>query len=320
MQGTAQLRAALDAPGVTVIHAVADAFTALIAARAGHSAAVLDATAVSNNLLGRPDGGFLSLTEMEFVLSRASRIAPIPLIVDAGNGYGNAINTVHAMRTLERAGASGIIIADGVSASRGSDGRLPWVPVLSTEEMAGKIKAAVDTRKDPNLLVIATSQAAAAEGIDAVIERGNRYAQAGADGFFVDATDALGAEVLARVGREVAIAYRFAEAGEHVRAGSSLEALAALGFAGAWQGLTLVKAQAFAILHFLDDYRQRGNDADLALLKMLEGSPFEDWYQYTGFDEIRALEERYLPADEVSRRYGGAHSAQYYQPKQGTEK
>mgnify|MGYP002663037712 CR=1 FL=1 len=109
----------------------------------------------------------------------------LPLIVDADTGFGNAVNVYHTVRRLERAGADCIQLEDQVAPKR--CGHFAGKEVISTEEMVGKIKAAVDARQDANLLILARTDACAVHGFEAALERAQRYAEAGADMLFVEA-------------------------------------------------------------------------------------------------------------------------------------
>jgi 2-methylisocitrate lyase-like PEP mutase family enzyme len=111
----------------------------------------------------------------------------LPIIVDADTGYGNALNVRHAVRTLERAGADAIQLEDQVSPKK--CGHFAGKAVISTGEMVGKLHAAVDAREDPNLLIVARTDACAIHGFDAAIERAHRFAEAGADVLFIEAVE-----------------------------------------------------------------------------------------------------------------------------------
>jgi 2-methylisocitrate lyase-like PEP mutase family enzyme len=113
----------------------------------------------------------------------------LPLIVDADTGFGNALNTYHTVLTLERAGADCIQLEDQVSPKR--CGHFNGKDVISTEEMLGKIRAACDARRDPDLMILARTDAAAVHGFDAAIDRAQQFAEAGADILFVEAVTGL---------------------------------------------------------------------------------------------------------------------------------
>lgn len=172
-------RPILLAPGVC------DPLTALIATRAGAEALYLSGAAISYTRLGRPDIGLASLTEVADVISQVRDRVATPLIVDADNGHGNALNTQRTMRLFERAGASALQIEDQSYPKR--CGHLAEKRLIPAAEMVGKIRAAVDARQSSGTLVIARTDAVAVEGFEAAIERAGLYAEAGADALFVEA-------------------------------------------------------------------------------------------------------------------------------------
>ncbi|WP_297834152.1 oxaloacetate decarboxylase [Pseudomonas sp.] len=164
-----------------------NALSARVAADIGYRALYLTGAGITNMFLGLPDLGFIGLHEMAEHTARIRDAVDLPLIVDADTGYGNALNVRHAIRTLERAGADAIQLEDQVSPKK--CGHFNGKAVISTSEMVGKIQAAVDAREDPNLLIVARTDACAVDGFDAAIERAHRYAQAGADVLFIEAVE-----------------------------------------------------------------------------------------------------------------------------------
>ncbi len=169
----------LLAPGVF------DPLTASLATDAGFEALYVSGAAIAYTRLGRPDIGLVSMTEMvDTILLIRDRVAT-PLIVDADNGHGNALNMQRTMRLFERAGANALQVEDQSYPKR--CGHLAEKRLVPAAEMVGKIKAAVDARHSAETLVIARTDAVAVEGYDAAIERAGRYADAGADVLFVEA-------------------------------------------------------------------------------------------------------------------------------------
>ena len=174
-----QRKPILLAPGI------ADPLTALLAQRAGADALYLSGASIAYTRLGRPDIGLVSMSEVvETVQLVRDRVAT-PLIVDADNGYGNALNVQRTVRLFERAGASAIQLEDQSYPKR--CGHLREKRLVSAQEMAGKIKAACDARADAGTLIIARTDAVAVEGFDAAIKRAALYRDAGADVLFVEA-------------------------------------------------------------------------------------------------------------------------------------
>jgi 2,3-dimethylmalate lyase len=167
------------APGVF------DALTAKIAEAQGFDAVYMTGYGTSASMFGFPDIGLLTMTEMVGNAGRIADAVNIPLIADADTGYGNPINVVRTVREYEKAGAAAIHIEDQTWPKR--CGHMAGKSVIPAIEMVGKIKAAVDTRKDEKFLIIARTDAIATDGFDQAIERGHMYAEAGADILFVEA-------------------------------------------------------------------------------------------------------------------------------------
>jgi 2-methylisocitrate lyase-like PEP mutase family enzyme len=140
---------------------------------------------VTNAFFGAPDLGFISLPEMAQHTAAIREAVEIPVLVDADTGFGNALNVRHTVRVLERAGADAIQLEDQTMPKK--CGHFDNKSVISAEEMAGKIKAAVDARTRRDLLVIARTDALAVEGFEAAIARAQRYIESGADVTFVEA-------------------------------------------------------------------------------------------------------------------------------------
>lgn len=162
-----------------------DALTGSIATDAGFPALYLSGAAIAYTRLGRPDIGLVSMSEVAEVIALVRQRVSTPLIVDADNGYGNALNVQRTVKTFERAGASAIQLEDQTLPKR--CGHLQDKSLIPAAEMAGKVKAAVDARASEDTLIIARTDAVAVEGFDKAIERAALYADAGADVLFVEA-------------------------------------------------------------------------------------------------------------------------------------
>lgn len=170
---------AVLAPGVY------DALTASLAEAAGFEALYLSGAAIAYTKLGRPDIGLVSSSEVEDTLARICERVSTPVIVDADTGFGNALNTQRTMRVFERAGAAAIQLEDQTYPKR--CGHLTGKTLVPASEMAGKVRAACDARRNASTLVIARTDAIAVEGFDAAIERAGLYLESGADVLFVEA-------------------------------------------------------------------------------------------------------------------------------------
>jgi len=179
------LKTRLGQNSILLAPGVCDALTALLAAQAGAEALYLSGASIAYTRLGRPDIGLVSMTEVADVVTQVRDRVDLPLIVDADNGHGNALNMRRTMRVFERAGANALQIEDQSYPKR--CGHLQEKRLISAAEMVGKIKAAVDARASERTLVIARTDAIAVEGFDSAIERAQRYGEVGADALFVEA-------------------------------------------------------------------------------------------------------------------------------------
>lgn len=162
-----------------------NALSARVVEDLGFEAIYVTGAGVTNMWFGLPDQAFMGLTDIADHTARIRDTVEVPLIVDADTGFGNALNTYHAVRILERAGADCIQLEDQVSPKR--CGHFSGKEVISTDEMLGKIKAAVDARRDPDLLIMARTDACATQGFEAAVERAQKFSEAGADILFVEA-------------------------------------------------------------------------------------------------------------------------------------
>ena len=180
-----QLKHLVEARRGVLVPGAFNALSAKVIADLGFQAIYVTGAGVTNMWFGMPDQGFMGLHEIADHTARIRDAVDVPLIVDADTGFGNALNVVHTVRTLERAGADCIQLEDQVAPKR--CGHFNGKEVISTEEAVDKIKAAVDARRDGNLLIMARTDAAATHGFEAAVERAQRFAEAGADILFVEA-------------------------------------------------------------------------------------------------------------------------------------
>lgn len=179
------MRAKLAERRGMLVPGASNALAARVIEDLGFEAVYVSGAGVTNTFWGMPDLGFLSLTEIAQHTITIREAVNIPVLVDADTGFGNALNVRHTVRVLERAGADAIQLEDQTMPKK--CGHFENKSVISAEEMAGKIKAALDARSSRDLLIIARSDALAVEGFDLAIERAQRYIEAGADVTFVEA-------------------------------------------------------------------------------------------------------------------------------------
>ena len=179
------LRQRLAQPGLILAPGVYDALSALLVEQAGFEAAYLSGASIAYTRLGRPDIGLVSASEVANVVENIRERTALPLIVDADTGFGNALNVMRTVKTFERAGASALQLEDQTLPKR--CGHLDGKTLVTTDEMTGKIRAALDARANSDTLIIARTDAVAVEGLEAALERAERYLEAGADVLFIEA-------------------------------------------------------------------------------------------------------------------------------------
>src|ERR671936_186775 len=187
MTAARRLRALLDRPGVIRSLGAHDVFTARLVEAAGLETVFIGGFGTSASLLGLPDVGFLTLTEMADAVRRMAGRVAIPVVADGDTGHGDLHNVVRTVREFERAGAAGVLLEDQVAPKR--CGHFQGKQVIPAEEMVLKLRAALDARRDPDFTIIARTDVRAVEGIDAAIARANRYGEAGADVCFIEAPE-----------------------------------------------------------------------------------------------------------------------------------
>jgi len=193
------LREALVPGAGLLMPGAGNAIAARIIEATGHKILLVSGAAITNNYLGMPDIGLISLNELVNHTAAIRNSVNIPILVDSDTGFGNAINVRHSVRSLERAGANAIFLEDQTYPKR--CGHFDNQEVVSKDEMVQKIKAAVDARIDPDMMILARTDARSVEGLERAFERARAYQEAGADLLFIEAPRSV--EELAAIPREV---------------------------------------------------------------------------------------------------------------------
>ena len=253
------MRDLLAGPGVIVAPGMYDAFTSLLIEQHGFKCAYLGGASISYTRIAQPDIGLTTLTEVAQVVSHIRERISIPFVVDADTGFGNALNTQRAVRLLERMGASGIQLEDQTYPKR--CGHLAGKTLVSTAEMVGKIKAALDARQDANTVIVARTDAIAVDGIDKAMDRAVAYMNAGADVLFIEAPQTT--EQMERLGK--AFAGKIPLLANMVEGGKtplkSAAELGALGFKLVIFPGTMVRVIAHAASRYLKALHEDGSTA-----------------------------------------------------------
>jgi 2-methylisocitrate lyase-like PEP mutase family enzyme len=180
-----QLRKKIQLKQGMIVAGAANALAARVIQEVGFEAVYLSGAGLTNTYYGMPDLGFVGLSDLVQHTSAIRNAVNLPIIVDADTGFGNALNVLHTVKSLERAGANAIQLEDQVMPKK--CGHFSGKQVITTQEMISKVKAAVDARVSEDFLIIARTDARAVNGIDDAIDRAQQYAAAGADITFVEA-------------------------------------------------------------------------------------------------------------------------------------
>ena len=175
--------------GIVLAPGIYDALSGLIATQMGAKTVYLSGASLAYTRFGRSDVGLVSVSEVHDTLAAITDRIETPVIVDADNGFGNALNVQRTVRYFERAGAAAIQLEDQSFPKR--CGHLDGKRLISRAEMVGKVKAALDARQDDATLIIARTDARAVEGLEAALDRAEAYREAGADVLFVEAPQSI---------------------------------------------------------------------------------------------------------------------------------
>lgn len=207
MSAGKRFRDALSQHNPLPIVGTINAYSAMLAERAGHSAIYLSGGGVANASFGLPDLGVTSMNDVVTDASRITGATDLPLLVDIDTGWGGAFNIARTIKEMERAGVAAVHIEDQVAQKR--CGHRPNKEIVTQAEMVDRIKACVDARVDDNFFIMARTDAFQQEGLDAAVERAQACVDAGADGIFAEAvhtledykafTDAIDVPVLANI-------------------------------------------------------------------------------------------------------------------------
>ena len=243
------LRRMLAEPGLTVLPGVYDALSATLVERNGFAGAYMSGAAVSMTLGGLPDLGLLTMTEMAAQAAKLATVLTGPLIADADTGFGNALNVQRTVVEYERAGVAGLHIEDQTYPKR--CGHLSGKSVIPSEEFVDKIKAAIDARKDADLVLIARTDARGPLGFAEAIRRANVYLDAGADLIFVEAPQTT--DEISSIPAEVdgPVLFNIVENGASPPV--ELEQLAAWGYGVAIRPLVLIAPVVRAVMRALTE-------------------------------------------------------------------
>jgi len=264
-----------------------DALTALLVEQAGFKAAYVSGASIAYTKLGRPDIGLVTLSEVADSVARMADRVALPLIVDGDTGFGNALNVQRTVKHLERAGAAAIQLEDQTFPKR--CGHLAGKALIKAAEMTGKLKAALDARQSGDTLIIARTDAAGVDGLEAALDRAAAYLETGADVLFIEAPGSLAD--MTRIGQtfagKVPLLANMVEGGKSppLPAGQ----LAGLGFSLVIFPGAMARVTSFAAQEYLAVLARDGSTASLAP-RMHSLSSLNN---VIGLEELLALGKRY---------------------------
>src|SRR5262245_23688143 len=277
-------RAMLEPGAALILPGVANALAARVVADCGFQAAYVTGAGIANTFLGIPDNGLVTVSELAAHVVAIREVFPGPLMVDADTGFGNELNMRRTVQTLERAGADAIQIEDQVFPKR--CGHFEGKEVIPAREMVSKIKAAVDARTDPDLIIVARTDAIAVEGFEQAMERALAFREAGADVGFVEAPTTP--EQMAAIGR-----LPYPQLANIVIGGKTPERsngdLKALGFAGVIYANTALQAAVLGMQRALTVLKKNGQVGDAADLL----ATFSERQRLVDIASFQAMERKY---------------------------
>ena len=299
-RATTQLRALMARERTILIPGAYNAMSAKVIEAAGFPAVYMTGYGTSLSLLGLPDAGLATATEMHLNARYIAGAVTIPVIADADTGYGNAINVIRTVRDYIGTGVAAIHIEDQVSPKR--CGHVAGRQVIPIDEAVGKFRAADRVRKalDPDFVLIARTDArgAVGGGLDEAIRRANAYLEAGADVAFVEGPTSV--EEVRRIVREVRGPILYNQTGVSPR--FATEELQDLGIKLVIFPGTMSRVSIQAMYDFLVDFKRRGPMVEAEFTERTAGHPLANMHEFAGFGQIRQWEEEFLPAEEL-RKY-----------------
>jgi len=292
LRHTTQLRHLLEKRAAAILPGAANALTARMIEDIGFEALYVTGAGVANTWLGMPDVGLLTLKELVDHVAVMRDAVELPMLVDADTGFGNALNTAKTVRQLEQAGASGLQIEDQTFPKR--CGHFDGKEIISTAEMAGKIKAAADSRADDDFVIVARTDAGATEGFDAALERAHRYVEAGADVTFVEAPTTV--EKLKQIADDLAVP----QIANMVFGGKTplvdQAGLADMGYGGVLYANAALQASLHGMQEVLGELKTSGN-LDAVADKLVD---FRERQRLVSKDKFDELETRFTTHSPIS--------------------
>ena len=277
----------LAQPGLIVAPGIYEMVSLRLADRMNFDALYMTGYGTVASLLGLPDAGLATYTEMVGRVSAMAGMAKTPLIADGDTGYGGLLNVRHTVRGYEAAGAVAIQLEDQEFPKK--CGHTPGRRVIPMEDMVKKIEVAVATRKDPNFKIIARTDARTTLGLDEALRRGEAYAKAGADILFIESPETI--DEMTRIGKTFPNHPLIANMVEKGRTPVlSKEELEKLGYKIAIFPVTALLASVQAMTKVYEQFKNTGSSVDQAV----ELYDFGDLSKLMGFEDVWEFEKRYV--------------------------
>jgi 2-methylisocitrate lyase-like PEP mutase family enzyme len=302
-RATTRLRALLKEPAPLILPGCFNAMSARILEHAGFPALYMSGYGTSLNLLGLPDAGLITLTEMALNAKLIASAVRAPLIADADTGFGNAINVVRTVEEYIRAGVAGMHLEDQVAPKR--CGHVAGREVIARDEAVLKIRAACQTRDalDPDFVIIARTDARGAHGgsMEEAITRANAFLEAGADLAFVEGPKDR--QEVAHICQAVKGPVFYNMTGISPR--FTAEEMAAIGIRACILPGAAMRATIMAIHDFATTLKAEGPMAEAAYDARFKQHPMGNLHGFAGFDRIREMEAEFLPAEAAEKYEGG---------------
>ncbi len=284
--GARQLRNLMAQRDTILAPGAYDALSARLIESAGFPVVYMTGFGIAASMLGRPDVGLTTMSEMVDSARRLVQAVSVPVIADADTGYGNALNVVRTVREYESAGVAGIQLEDQVAPKR--CGHMTGRQLISPEEMEGKIRAAVASRRSRDLVIIARTDAREVEGIDKAIARARRYYLAGADMLFVEAPQREEEiELVSRKLSGVPLLFNWAEGGKTPPVPLSL--LQSFGFRIVIFPVGALLAATAAIQRLLEVIKHEGTPQG----GLNQATPFDEFLDLIGLPDIDQIGKQF---------------------------
>jgi isocitrate lyase len=286
-----------------------NAMQAMIVEKVGFDHVYMGGYDTSLTILGLPDVGLITETEVVTNARNIAKAVNVPVLADADTGYGNAINVIRTVQDFEVAGVAGIHIEDQITPKR--CGHVAGKMLIPFEEAVGKIKAAVDARRDKDFIIVARTDAVAAVdgGLDEAVKRGKEYARAGADMIFCE-FPSPGIEYPKKFAEEMhkdfpnlPFQFNYSSSLKWYESPVKFSDLAKMGYKVIHVATVALRTGMVALWDYAADLMEREEQTEIDFEKRIIGHPMEDKHKFAGIPKIRELEAKYLPDEEVQKKY-----------------